>query len=308
MRILEFHFIELPVVQIPKIKAAILDVDGVIIGERKGVNSPDPHPLVLEKLKQLQSCGISIILCTAKPYYSIQSIIQGANLNNPHICDGGGLLINPCEDRILECNSLSQEESSRVVTWLLENKFYTEVYGINDYFIQSNQTCEITDKHTHVLQQPPQQVNSLLEYVCSGEPIVKIMAVVEDENSKYTLQRLFSERGFDLVLSWGVHPIVLPLQFGIITQKGISKEHGAKRIIEELSLSFADTLGVGDSTSDWQFINLCRYGAAMGNGSNELKELVQSKGEGFYYVGPSVDENGIINILDHFVWRESDTV
>ena len=33
------------------IKAIILDVDGVIVGEKIGFNSPNPHPDVIEKLK-----------------------------------------------------------------------------------------------------------------------------------------------------------------------------------------------------------------------------------------------------------------
>jgi len=39
----------------------------------------------------------------------------------------------------------------------------------------------------------------------------------------------------------------------------------------------------------------------MGNGSDELKELAKQKGEGNYYIGKHVDENGIIEILDYFL-------
>ena len=60
-------------------------------------------------------------------------------------------------------------------------------------------------------------------------------------------------------------------------------------------------LGVGDSKSDRNFIELCKYGAAMGNASQELKDLVSSKGEDYAFIGPSVDENGILTILDHFL-------
>ena len=63
----------------------------------------------------------------------------------------------------------------------------------------------------------------------------------------------------DLILSWGVHPVALPLQFGIITAKSISKKNAWEEIIKNEGISFDEVLGVGDSTSDWRFIQLWTY-------------------------------------------------
>ena len=60
-------------------------------------------------------------------------------------------------------------------------------------------------------------------------------------------------------------------------------------------------LAVGDSLSDWQFIGLCGYKAAMGNASDELKKLVTKNQQGSFYIGPDVDNNGIIEILNYFL-------
>ncbi len=65
-----------------KIQGIILDVDGVIVGEKIGFNSPNPHIDVISKLKELRNKGISISLCTAKPHFSIGTIIKDAGLNN----------------------------------------------------------------------------------------------------------------------------------------------------------------------------------------------------------------------------------
>jgi len=89
-------------------------------------------------------------------------------------------------------------------------------------------------------------------------------------------------------------------KFNIGELKGISKKNAWEEIINNMNLTFKNVLGVGDSTDDWQFIQLCKYGAAMENASEELKKLVLSKGKEFSYVGPSVDKNGIIDIFKHF--------
>jgi hydroxymethylpyrimidine pyrophosphatase-like HAD family hydrolase len=59
-------------------------------------------------------------------------------------------------------------------------------------------------------------------------------------------------------------------------------------------------LGVGDTTGDWKFMQLCHYAAAMGNASNELKELVETKGEDNFFIAPHVDNNGILEVFKHF--------
>jgi hydroxymethylpyrimidine pyrophosphatase-like HAD family hydrolase len=84
------------------IKGVILDVDGVIVGEKIGFNSPYPNDLVYKALSQIRKAGIFVSLCTAKPYFSIYPIIEKAELDNFHICDGGAVLINPVSQQILE--------------------------------------------------------------------------------------------------------------------------------------------------------------------------------------------------------------
>ncbi len=48
------------------INAIILDIDGVIVGEKIGFNSPNPHPDVLKALPNVREKDIPIILCSAK--------------------------------------------------------------------------------------------------------------------------------------------------------------------------------------------------------------------------------------------------
>jgi hydroxymethylpyrimidine pyrophosphatase-like HAD family hydrolase len=71
--------------------------------------------------------------------------------------------------------------------------------------------------------------------------------------------------------------------------------------MEYLGIPLTEVLAIGDTLSDWNFMNLCKYVAVPANGQDALKELAKTKGEGNYFIGPSVDENGIINILDHFL-------
>jgi len=283
----------------PDIKHLILDIDGIIVGEKVGYNAPSPHPDVLRALQEVRAGGISVSLCTAKPHYSIRDIIEGASLDNPHITDAGAVIIDPIDDVVVEQHVLPKDLAGAVMKLCLDNRVYVEFYTVDDYFIQQDQVSYITPKHTQVLQRNPVVVDSLLTSAAQ-QAVTKVMPIAEDERDKERIRTLLEAFRGRVSLGWGVHPVALPLQYGIVTAPGSSKQAGAAAVLQSLNGSFENTLGVGDSTSDWGFIERCGYAATLKNGTEELKELVRSKGEGKSYIGPSVDENGILDILSHF--------
>lgn len=282
-----------------KINAIILDVDGVIIGEKIGFNSPYPNQLVTEKLKEVQNSGIPIILCTAKPNFALKKVITDSHLDNFHITDGGGVVIDPLHNKVLNKNIIPSDIVLRVVSTLIEANIYTELYTLDNYVIESGQLGEITNKHMLVIQSPPLQVKSLVSSLVDLE-VTKIMPIAIDTEDKIRVDKILQQFVPEVTVSWGVHPLILPLQFGIVTAPGISKSIAASEILKNIGVGTEETLGVGDSTSDWQFIESCGYAVAMGNASEELKQLILSKGDEYSYIAPSVDDNGILSVFNHF--------
>lgn len=281
------------------IKGIILDVDGVIVGEKIGFNSPNPHIDVINKLRELRNKGIPISLCTAKPHFSIRKIIKSAGLDNYHITDGGGVIINPINNSIVKKHILDKGLVKQILKMYIKNNVYTEFYTVDNYFIQKSQESNITPQHRHILQEDAVMLDDIAEESLKYD-ITKLMPIALDEEDQVKVAKMFEDLNTGLTLSWGIHPVANPLKFGIITAPGISKKEGAIEISKNMNISLENILAVGDSTSDWQFMELCGYGAAMGNASNQLKELVKTKQKGHFYIGGNVDENGIIEILNYF--------
>ena len=281
------------------IKGIILDVDGVIVGEKIGFNSPNPNIHVINKLKEIRKKGIPISLCTAKPHFSIGKIIKEAELNYYHIADGGSVIINPIVNTIVKKHVMDKKKVKDILEMYIAKDVYTEFYTVDNYFIQESQKCDITAKHVHILQENPvileDIVNESIKY-----DVTKIMPIALNKEDQNRVTNLFEGMNTGLTLSWGIHPVANPLKFGIITATGISKKQGAIEIANNMNVPLENILAVGDSTSDWQFIELCGYGVAMGNASEKLKEYVKTKQEGHFYIGGDVDENGIIEILNYF--------
>lgn len=285
------------------IKGLILDVDGVLVGGKTGYNWPLPNKQVIDVLKTLRQKGIIVSLCTGKGTFAIHEIVHLAHLDNIHIGDGGAIVVDILNHNIVEQHTIGTEKITEILNILLSHNIYTELYTQDGYYIQKNQIGDKTEKHKAILYKEPTIIESLIKEAPQLD-IVKIMPVANDEIQKQEIIDLFKQFDNELSLQWGTHQTALPYQFGIITIKGISKKQAAQTISKQTGVPLGDMLGVGDGLTDWNFIEICGYAGAMGNASQDLKNKVTARGEQGY-VGKSVDENGLLDILDHFGLIES---
>ena len=256
------------------IRAILLDVDGVIVGN-EGLGALGRDSEMIKRLKEIREGGVQIILCTARSAFAIKDIVEYANLDNLHVTDNGGTVISPISGQVLRQVFIDENQARRVLEMCLANSFSTRAYTHEKSMIQKS----------------PQDVN---------EPITRIGVTVADDIEKARFTELFSSLGTDLVLSWGMHNKA-PLQFGVVCAPGISKRQGAMELLAHLGISPDNVLGIGDSTSDWSFMEICKFVGTMENGSDELKRLVATKGEGNYIIGGHVDANGVNKIFDYFL-------
>jgi len=281
------------------IKALILDVDGVILGEKEGYNFPQPHADVIAALKSINKQR-PIILCTAKPLFSVENIIQRSQLySTPHICEAGALIVDGKSGKVISQDVIENSLVVKVIKNYQSQGFYTEFYTRDNYYAQSSQKAEITKLHAHSLLKDPVLVDDLAEEAKQHD-IIKIITITKDESEKPDVEDIFQDYSAKLNLYWGIHPIALPAQFAVITTDNVSKKLSSVKVIKDLGIPFQNVLGVGDGMSDWQFMEECGYAAAMGNAKDKLKDLVIEKGDKYGFVAPTVDENGILSIFKHY--------
>lgn len=279
------------------IKGIILDVDGVIVGNKVGFNWPDPNLEVINVLSNLRRQGIIVSLCTGKGTFAIKDIVIKAHLNNLHIGDGGAVVVDFLNNSIIEKHTIDSLLVDQIINLYQKENTYLELYTIDGYYLQKDAVSDFTQKHTGILYKEPILVDSLRAAAKSLE-IVKIMPIAKDEKDKLKLISLFTPFQEKLSFQWGVHPTALPLQFGLITVQNISKKEAAFTISKTTGIALKNMLGVGDGMTDWQFINLCEYKGAMGNSSKELLDLVKKSNNGF--IGGNVNTNGLLDIFRHF--------
>ncbi|PIZ67715.1 hypothetical protein CO165_03930 [Candidatus Roizmanbacteria bacterium CG_4_9_14_3_um_filter_33_18] len=281
-----------------KIKTIILDVDGVIVGDKAGFNAPYPPTEVINKLKQIREKGIYVILCSAKPYFSVKKIVDDAHLNNIQTALAGAILIDPTNIQVIKKHVINNNIAVDLTKKFLNNNIYIEIYTTEKYYIQKTQKNEITKLHNFTLSFEPIMVDSLIDQVKKSE-IVKILPVTKTDREQKIVQKIFSDYNSKLMIGWSTHPAIKGYFFGNITTSGISKKQSVLEIVEMYKIKTKEMLGVGDSLTDWDFIEVCGFAGAMGNATDDLKKLVLTKGKNGF-IGKSVNENGILDILKYF--------
>lgn len=282
------------------IKAIIMDVDGVIVGKTHGVNFPLPNKKVIRALKDLQEKNIPVVLCTAKFNHAVREIIIQADLRNPHITDGGALIIDPLDNKVIKKYVFEKNLARELVGKCISKEIYTEIYGINDYYLQKNHINAFTEKRTQLLQKEHIPVDSLLERIDELE-IIKIINFTNNAEGKEKINKILAPYKNKIHYVWSHHPATDPYKNTIVTIKGVSKKTASLAVLDNLRISSEETLGVGDTEGDWNFMSLCKYVGVVGDADRKLKELAKTKGEGNYFFARSVEEDGFLQILNHFI-------
>lgn len=281
------------------IKAVLMDVDGVIVGNKKGINFPLPNTRVLTLLKSLNKNGVPIILCTAKFHIAVENIILKAHLDNPHITNGGALILNPIQHKILHTFTINKTLAQRVATVCQEKNIYTEVYTPQSYYILKSQKSPFTHIREQIMQYKPTMTESWHQVIKDND-IIKIIVFSKNEDEKQTIDRELHQFDTKLTHVWSSHPFTGEMGGRIMTARTVSKDHAAQLIMNALDISFTNVLGIGDTTGDWNFMKRCGYVATLENGENQLKELVKTKKHGNYFISSSLDTFGIFEIFSYF--------
>ncbi len=262
------------------VKLIVLDVDGVIVGSKKGENFPYPSEKVILALKKIRESGIPIILCSGKYHTAIDPIILKANLNNPHITDSGGLIINPITGTT-EAFEIEKGIVKEVLSECIAKHIRIEAFSERNFFIQKNQIDEFTKKRHHILQEEPTIADSIPEAV-TNEKIIKIIALAKDDKEKKVAEDFIQPFAKRINFVWTIHPATGTVNYCLITSKTTSKILALRKVNKSLGISLDDALGVGDTLGDWEFMRECGYTATMGDATEKLKRLCD-------FTAPSVD-------------------
>lgn len=241
----------------------MLDLDGTTIP-----NTPDglPSEKVVEAIKKASKL-LHVGIATSRSYYTSSAIIKRLSLSGPSILNSGAQIIDLTHHRILSEHLISDSDFAEIRTILQTQKqpfFIQETTGLYQLYA----TDYIPNKLTQVFcKELSPEVADQLIFAFSHIPTIIAYKIPGYENGKVWIT---------------------------ISNSLATKQQAIFEVAKILGIETYEIIGVGDGDNDFPLLMACGLKIAMGNAVQELKAIAD-------YVAPSVDEDGVADIIEKFI-------
>lgn len=250
-----------------KYKAIFLDIDGTIVTYDKPMDENLPS-IAVKKAIQKAAEKIEICFATGRPYFLLKKILEFLEIEKGYlVINDGGQVIDNKTKKVLYERVMDKEDMGKAVKIL--NDFLIE------FFLNDNEK-ERAYTSSYVPEKP---YNIFAPIKYPEKKIDEVIDILSDISGiKANKTHGGREKMFGLVVS----------------HAEATKMHGIFEIQKLLGIKRNDTIGVGDSGNDFPLLMASGLKVAMGNAIPSLKDISD-------YVAPTVDEDGVVKVIEKFV-------
>jgi len=243
-------------------KALILDVDGTLIPNKRDGMPSKKVANSIAKASKILHVGVA----TSRPYFILSHIFDHLKLSGPSIIVGGAQVIDTTSKKILFEKPLLKEDVIKIVKLSKSSSIQLRISDGDKIYV-------LSEKYTP--QKPLQIWAHGLTLIRADNYIKKISNIPTVVLHK--------------VPSWKKGKVDF-----IITHASVSKQHAILEVARILNIETHEIIGVGDGYNDFPLLMACGLKVAMGNAVEELKAIAD-------YVAPSVEEDGVADVIERFV-------
>lgn len=257
-----------------KYKALMLDVDGTVIPY---IYDAIPTTKVKEAIHKAIKVGVHVCLVTGRSHPSTTRILHALGISKGYIVvDGGALVYDLEKEKPLYQQYLADADIRKIIT----------------IFQERNIPFYIKDK------EGLKQRGDNFELYKNGDPLTAISMIFTQEefslDETHAIMKLISSPTINIVRSRHAEPDKYSFN---ITHAKATKLHGIEKLQKILGLKREEIIGAGDGYNDFPLLMASGLKIAMGNAVEDLKEIAD-------YIAPSVDKDGVADIIERFVTME----
>lgn len=258
------------------IKLVATDIDGTIfIPEKEFTNR------VKDCITKLNNSGIKVVLVTGRMNAAATKIAKDLGLDTPVVSYQGGLVVE--NGKKLYERYLSEEQTQRILAWAEKGNIHINLY--NDDILYSEKECYEVQRYCNNLH-TEYTVKNFSEI--KKDKINKLLAIDYSNPERITkyekeLQNIFP----DLYI---VKSTPYFLEFSNLEA---SKKCAVEFLQNYWGLKKEEILTIGDQNNDIALLRAGGVKVAMGNATDELKEVAD-------YITDSVYEDGFVSAMEKF--------
>lgn len=269
------------------IKLFAIDLDGTLLDSNSKMSEEN-----IKALKDLEASGVRVVISSGRVLSS--TLYQAKKIsNNPVVIANNGALAGSSYDNLFVNKKLDIEILKRLYEICLDNKLSFHFYSKDTYYSNTLDVKTID----HLGLEVDYGLNYQVKIHISDDPVGEMIRYKDDpykflinglgESSigEVGLRKLLEKVFADEVYITSSYKGALE-----ITSKNTSKVSAIYALCEKMGINIESFSAIGDSTNDKEMIKKSSLSFAMGNASDELKNIAT-------YVVSSNDENGIVDAV-----------
>ncbi len=241
----------------------MLDLDGTTIPNHR---DGMPSQKVIDAVKKAHK-KLAVCIATGRSLSQAEPILDILQITNPVILLGGSQITDGASRKRIYIRPMEQKDITAVFAQLTQ-------YNIRIY---------VDEKDNQIVYTPSYK----------GMPF-NILAVHLTENLADELIDKLSH-----IPTIAAHKIV-DWTHGLfslnIAHVYATKQHAIFEVARRLNIETHEIIGVGDGPNDFPLLMACGLKVAMGNAVEDLKAIAD-------YIAPTVDEDGVADVIERFVLK-----
>ena len=231
-----------------------------------------------------RTAGIHVVLVTGRMFQSVRRYALDAGIDDPVVCYQGAVVAEPVSGRWLRHVPIPLELARETIAALDE-----EGFGLNCYVDDELYVAEVTEAANryaafqHIELHP---VGNLLDWL--NRPPTKLVVIDDPQVLDELKRRMLDRFAGRLYISKSL-PYFLEF-----ASPEVTKAAGLEFLAEHLGFTPERTVAFGDGENDIELVDWAAYGVAVANADDRIRELAD-------FVCPSVDEEGVAQVLDAYL-------
>ncbi len=254
-------------------KLIFFDIDGTLAMPGHEVSQE-----VKEALKKARENGNYLFINTGRTHKDIPPFIKELDFDGGVYSAGGKV---DFKDQTIFEKALTQKELNKIrkvldsldIDYTLEGKKANYSVNTNEFKMSEEEIAKLSTELQRFIRTSsgmsvPKRID---EY--NGEPVYKINFRINEKESE-KINEVNKELSNDFRIDYFTNIFSgLGTIAAEITNFNINKGNGIKELCNYLEIPIEDTIAFGDSTNDMDMIKTAHIGVAMGNASDDIKEV-----------------------------------
>ena len=233
-----------------------------------------------------RAAGIHFVIVTGRMFQAVRPYALEAGLEDPVVCYQGAVVAEPVSGRWLRHVPIPLALAREAISALNE-----EGFGLNCYVDDELYVAEVTPgarRYADFQHLQLHVVGNLLQWL--DEPPTKLVVIDDPEVLDDLKQRMLARVDGRLYISKSL-PYFLEF-----ASPDVTKAAGLDFLADRAGFTSERTIAFGDGENDVELLDWAGYGVAVANAHERVKEVAD-------FVCPSVDEEGVAQVLEAFLAR-----